>query len=245
MIPCPACALPLAPGARGVEEIVFCAGCRRDVRVVGWAALDRVVGAAAAPVPVASGEAACFSCADRAATGVCDGCGCYTCPACEARWFGESLCLQCLHARRELQAAPRFRSRAMIHDNIALALLVLPMVFIPVYGVFIAVLLSPISLFLIIRHRRSSRGLPPRGPFRLILAGTVAVLLLLATLAGIGAVGVAIVNETRSVNRAEHPGMLGDFGEEGQPVVVDPTDSSGSSAADGEGAGTQEDPSDQ
>lgn len=213
------------------------------MRVVGWPALDRVVGAAA-PVPAAPGGGACFSCTNRAATGVCDGCGCYTCPACEARWFGESLCLQCLHARRELQAAPRFRSRALIHDNIALALLMLPMVFIPFYGVFIAVLLSPISLFLIVRHHRSSRGLPPRGPFRLVLAGTVAVLLLLATLAGIGAVGVAIVKETRSVNRGEPPGMFGEFGEDGPPVVADPADSSESGSPGSEGSGIQVNSSD-
>lgn len=194
MVPCPLCSLPLTLSARGAEETVYCPGCRREVTGVVWPALDHGPMRAALPQAVVDGGASCFSCPDRAATGVCDGCGCYTCPACEADWFGESLCLTCLHARREVMNAPRFRHRALVHDNIALMLLVLPILVIPFYGFFFSVLASPVALFLVIRHRNAPRGLPPRGPFRLFLAGGLALLLMLLVLAGIGA-GVYSVME--------------------------------------------------
>ena len=167
--------------------------------MVAWPALDRGLARSVTLPSVSAGEAACFACADNAATGICEGCGSYTCPGCEAQWFGESLCLTCLHARREVAAAPRFRHRALQHDNIALMLLVLPMVFIPVYGIFFAILASPVALFLVIRHWKSPRGLPPRGPLRLILAGALAGVLLLLSLGGVAALVVSIVELNRRV----------------------------------------------
>lgn len=200
MVPCPVCSLPLILPGRGVEETVYCPECRREVTVVAWPALDRVVVGPRVPQPVVDGEAACFSCSQRAATGVCDGCGCFTCPACEAQWFGESLCFSCLHARRELLAAPRFRHRTLLHDNIALMMLVLPILTIPFYGVLISVLASPVALVWAIRHRRSPRGLPPRGPWRLLLAVGLALVLMGSVLFGIGALvySVAELGDQRS-----------------------------------------------
>lgn len=202
MVPCPVCSLPLILPGRGVEETVFCPECRRDVTVVAWPALDRVASGPRVPQAVVDGEAACFSCPQRAATGVCEGCGCFTCPACEAQWFGESLCLGCLHARRELLAAPRFRHRTLLHDNIALMMLVLPIITIPFYGVLISVLASPVALVWAIRHRRSPRGLPPRGPWRLLLAAGLALLLMGSVLFGVGALVYSVAELGNSARRS-------------------------------------------
>lgn len=201
MIPCPICSLPIVLTTRGAEEAVFCAGCRRLVKAVGWPALDRDAGAGARPQAVMEGEASCFSCTNRAATSVCDACGCFTCPACEAKWLGESLCLACLHARRELQAAPRFQARALIYDNMALGLLLLPILIIPFYGVFFSVLASPVALYLVIRHWHTPRGLPPRGPFRSILAGSLALVLLTSVVGGIGYVAYTAIQAGRVIDR--------------------------------------------
>jgi hypothetical protein len=204
MVCCPSCAQTLTLASRGVEETVVCPACRAEVTAVVWPAADRVPGQrASSTTVVGAGEAACFSCPERAATGVCAGCGCFTCPACEADWFGESLCLTCLHARRELEAAPRFVHRTLVYDNIALMLLVLPVLCVPFYGILFAFLASPVVLFLVVRHRHASRGLPPRGPFRLILAGGLAVLLMLGVVAGMGAVAYSIFELTRAASTAE------------------------------------------
>jgi hypothetical protein len=201
MLCCPSCSQTLTLASRGVEETVACPACRAEVTAVVWPAADRDPGRrAASTAAVGAGEAACFSCPERAATGVCAGCGCFTCPACEAEWFGESLCLTCLHARRELEGAPRFVHRILVYDNIALMLLVLPVLCVPFYGILFAFLASPVVLFLVLRHRHASRGLPPRGPFRLILAGGLAVLLMLGVVTGIGAVAYSIVELTRAAD---------------------------------------------
>jgi|GEM_PF-274859 len=238
------CALPLFLSARGAEETVFCSGCRRDVAVVAWPALERSPARVPLPQAVLAGEAACFSCADKAATGVCEGCGCFTCPACEAEWFGEKLCLTCLHARREVNADPRFSHRLLLHDNIALLLLLLPLLVIPVYGVFFSFLASPFALFLVIRHRRAPRGLPPRGPWRLLLAGTLAVLLMLGVAGGIGTAIYALAR-LDDVGPIPEPGMIEEFeggfddvpdesGEGGGPEVPDASDLPSSSPEAGE-----------
>jgi hypothetical protein len=99
--------------------------------------------------------------------------------------------------------APKFRSRTRLHDNVALMMLVLPIIGIPFYGFFFAVLASPVALFLVIRHRKASRGLPPRGPFRLILAGALALFLMVSVLAGFGFLGYAIFKTTRAVNEVD------------------------------------------
>lgn len=192
MVPCPHCLAPLPAAARGAVEAVHCSGCRREIALCAWPALDRPLEQAKIARPAEAGEAVCFSCQSKAATGVCSSCGSYLCPACEADWFGRSLCLNCVHALREVKGDTAFRHRATIHDNIALMMLVLPLVIIPFYGFFFALLLSPVSLFMVFRYRKASRGLPPRGPFRLIAAGTLASLLMLGFLGGVTAIIVAI-----------------------------------------------------
>jgi hypothetical protein len=166
---------------------VYCPGCRRSSQVVLWPAADREPDRGVRAMVAAAGEAVCFACADKAATGVCAGCGCFTCPACEVSWIGESLCLSCLHDRRERKESPEFRARARLHDNVALGLLVLPILLVPFYGLVFSALASPVALFLVIRHWNAPRGLPPRGRARLVMAGVLAVVLLAATLGGVGA----------------------------------------------------------
>jgi len=182
--------------------------------MVAWPALDRTVAAAARSRAVEVGEAACFSCVDKAATGVCEGCGCFTCPACEAGWFGSTLCLRCLHSRREVRGDPGFRHRLVLYDNIALMLLVLPIIWLPFGGVLLAVLLSPVALFLVVRHRRAPRGLPPRGPLRLILAGAMAVLLMLGAATGIGALVYAVAGWSGPGSGAASEGVEEVYGDD-------------------------------
>jgi hypothetical protein len=66
-------------------------------------------------------------------------------------------------------------------------LLLGPILLVPFYA--FAILLSPVALFMVIRYRKASRGIVPRGPFRLIAAGTLATLLICA---GLGMVGLVV-----------------------------------------------------
>jgi hypothetical protein len=202
-VACPQCATSLPAASRGIVELVRCPGCRREVSLCALPVLDRPVARAPLAAAAGSGESTCYFCPDKRAVSVCHSCGSFTCVSCEVEWFGEHLCLACVHALREVKNDIRFRSRSTLHDNIALMLLVLPILLIPFYGFFFALLLSPVSLFMVIRYRKASRGIVPRGPFRLIAAGSLAILLVLSGVAMIGAMTWAIANATSELGDVE------------------------------------------
>ncbi len=186
MLTCPKCYGPLVaePGTRPVD--VGCRSCARTVTLQVFPALYRPDHAAPAASRVAiEGEAACFYCPGKAATIACEGCGSYLCNDCSADWFGKKLCLSCIHSNREVRGATEFKPRTQLYDNIALGMLFLPLV-IPLYGLFIVPMAAPFALYFVIRHRKASRGLVPRGTFRLWLAGILSTLILLSLCGVIG-----------------------------------------------------------
>lgn len=183
---CPKCDHPLPVAPAGGPQSADCTHCGREVTRRDFPALQRALPQAAAAAAAQPGDAVCFNCPDRLAVAVCESCGAYLCATCRTDWFGRRLCLTCIHAHRELKQSPDFRSRLTLYDNLALMVMLVPLIFIPFYGIFFAMVTAPVSLFLVVRHRRSPRGLVPRGRFRLIAAGVLAVLLLALGLAMAG-----------------------------------------------------------
>jgi hypothetical protein len=179
--------------------------------VRSFPAAGRVSESDGAVEPAIEGGAACFNCPERKAVSVCEDCGSYLCGGCQADWFGRLLCLNCIHARREVRRDPDFRPHATIHDNVALMIMLIPLVAIPFYGIFLAMITAPVSLFLVVRHRKSPRGIVPRGPARLIAAGVLSILLMTAGagLVGLAAWGIGELNEqstsTESFEAADEP----------------------------------------
>jgi len=181
---CPKCGQPLPTQSSWAEEIVACGTCQRDVEVLSFP--DRAASVAVKSRDALAGEPTCFFCPHKAAHSSCESCGRYVCGDCTADWFGQQLCLACVHAQREVKGDLTFRSRVTLYDNIALMLMLLPLFVVPFYGVFFSAMASPFSLYLAIRHRKASRGIVPRGPGRTISAIVLAALFLLG---GCGLVG--------------------------------------------------------
>jgi hypothetical protein len=200
---CPKCECPLDHAAVAGGSVVSCRLCQREVTVRVFPAAGRGIESLGAAEPVIEGGASCFNCPDRAAVSVCEDCGSYLCAGCQADWFGRLLCLNCIHARREVRQDPDFRPHATIHDNVALMIMLIPLVVIPFYGIFLAMLIAPVSLFLVIRHRKSPRGIVPRGPARLIMAGVLSVLLMAgaAALIGLAVYGISQINRQATAIR--------------------------------------------
>lgn len=184
-ITCPKCGGP--NGGRDGEP-GECATCRSPMEVrlfrSMWAPPEEGGGEEARAV-FEGGGATCFFCEGQVATATCGGCGRFICERCKVDWAGELTCLTCIHAKRELKDDDRFKSRRTIYDNLALSLLLLPLL-LPVYGIFISVMMAPVSLFLVIRHWNSSRGIVPRGRARQIWAVVLSSLVLLGVVLGIG-----------------------------------------------------------
>jgi hypothetical protein len=166
--------------------VEYCRWCRREVWLHCFPAAESLPVSRSGSELALDGEATCFHCQERRAVSVCEGCGCYLCEACQADWFGRKLCLACIHANREVRGALEFRPQATIYDNVALMIMLIPLLIVPFYGAFFAMMTAPVSLFLLVRHRKSLRGMVPRGPFRTVAAASLAILLLAGGVALIG-----------------------------------------------------------
>ncbi|MEZ5325153.1 MAG: hypothetical protein R3F19_08820 [Verrucomicrobiales bacterium] len=178
MISCAKCEIPLPFDAQGAPE--YCPNCRRSC--VGHqfpAALTSTgeISKPADPVDV-MGEASCFYHDTKRAIVACDGCGRYLCSHCKADWLGRTLCLGCIHTQREVKGAGEFQSRVTLYDNVALSLLILPFLTL-VYGIFLVMFTAPVALYLVLRHRKASRGIVPRGLWRMRIAGGLSILVIL------------------------------------------------------------------
>jgi hypothetical protein len=197
---CPKCEQPIGTGASTGGAIEYCRGCRREVILYPFEAREEKPAVRDRGEWAVEGEATCFYCSARKAVSVCEGCGSYLCDVCQTDWFGRKLCLACIHANREVRGALEFRSRATIYDNVALMIMLIPLFIIPFYGIFFAMMTAPVSLFLLIRHRRSLRGMIPRGPFRAVATASLAILLLAggAFLIGLAVWGATEFNALKS-----------------------------------------------
>lgn len=188
-VTCPKCGDPhltgLEPaGARSVP----CPSCRTAVEVVAFgreAGAGRAGGGAA--MHAVDGDAGCFFCEGFKATDVCSSCGRFICGRCRVDWAGRTVCMTCVHAQREVRGDDGFQSRRTIYDNLALSVLVWPLVLVPFYGLFFTAMAAPVTMFWVVRHWNSPRGIIPRGRFRLVAAGVISVVFIAGVLVGLGA----------------------------------------------------------
>jgi hypothetical protein len=108
------------------------------------------------------GDAVCRFYPDMKADTICDECGCFLSEKAAAAWGGSTFCLPCLHLLREEKGKDDFLAKRALYDNTALGLVL----FLSPLSLFTA----PVALYYLIRYRKSSRGIVPRGKFRWILA---------------------------------------------------------------------------
>lgn len=176
---CPRChgSLPLPEDPPAPELSGFCRSCQREVTHHIFPAALRPAAASPAATLAVDGGSVCFHCPTRNAVASCENCGCYLCAGCQTSWFGKTLCLNCIHAHREIRGSAEFKSRAVLWDNISLVALTAPLFLIPLYGLCLSLIIAPGAIYVVIRHRRE-RGLVPRGPWRMISVLVLSVLLL-------------------------------------------------------------------
>ena len=133
----------------------------------------RPAAAARAVESVASDEdASCFYHPRKKAVVPCGRCGRFLCALCDLELDGRHLCPGCVEAGRNADARTALReglpvAPRTLHDNVALALAVLPLLLWPT-----TLLTAPVALFVTVRHwNEPARSPVPRWRWRLILAG--------------------------------------------------------------------------
>ncbi len=175
---CDRCRLVLPDALLDTPEPVACPGCHAPLLTRVFPAFRRPPPAARTSESVASDEdAACFYHARKKAVVPCSRCGRFLCALCDLELDGRHLCPGCVEAGRAagdraalLHGVP-LRPR-VLHDKMALLVAAVPLF--PLFW-FFTLLTAPVALFLSIRYWREPAQSPvPRGRWRLVLAGVLA-----------------------------------------------------------------------
>lgn len=175
---CDRCRLALPDTVFNTPEPVACPGCHAPLLVRVFPAFRRPLPAPRTAESIASGEdAACFYHARKKAVVPCRQCGRFLCALCDLEIDGRHLCPGCVEAGRAANDQTALRHGVplrprVLHDKIALLVAGLPLF--PLLW-FFTLLTAPVALFLSIRHwGEPARSPIPRGRWRLVLAGLLA-----------------------------------------------------------------------
>jgi hypothetical protein len=171
-VTCPRCRAALPAGTPNLAVFARCPGCGNLLQVEVFPALFRPITAGSVGETVMiEGEASCFYHPLKKAVVPCDACGRFLCALCDCDLSGQHLCPSCLDTGQQKDRLPHLQTQRSLHDNITLALAVLPLLIF-----YFTIFTAPIVLFLVIRHWNTPGSLVPRTKVRFVIAAILAVL---------------------------------------------------------------------
>lgn len=169
---CPKCFHVLSEGFLNLPDLQPCPACKTLVRIEIFPALFRPVqSGSTGEVILAETEASCFFHSQKRAVVPCAACGRFLCALCDCELNGQHYCPSCLETGKTKGKIKGLEARCTRYDNIALALALYPFLIF-----YFTLICAPISLFFVIRHWNSPRGLTNPSRARLIVAGVLALL---------------------------------------------------------------------
>ena len=127
------------------------------------------------------GNSTCYYHANRKAMLPCEACGRFLCSLCDCELNGRHLCPLCLESGRKKGKIKNLEHSRQKWDNIALALTVIPVASLVLWG--FSLITAPISIFIAIRYWNAPRSIFHRTRFRLILAIVLDVLVMIGWIA--------------------------------------------------------------
>lgn len=143
-----------------------CPSCHVPLIAEAFPALFR--GAARGEQPQAvlqDGEAGCFYHADKRAVRACEDCGRFICALCDIEVVDRHVCPVCVQTANRKGKHERLQRSRLLHDEIALAVALLPLLIWPV-----TLLTAPAAMYLALRHWKTPLSVLPRTRIRLVLA---------------------------------------------------------------------------
>ncbi len=115
-------------------------------------------------------EAGCFYHPAKRAVQACDGCGRFLCGLCDLELEGKHLCPGCLEGGRTTGKIAKLQNRRVLHDNMALAVAVLPLLMWP-----FTIISAPAALYMVVRHWKTPGSIIPRTKVRFVIAAIFAI----------------------------------------------------------------------
>lgn len=114
-------------------------------------------------------EAGCFFHPAKKAVVACEMCGRFLCSLCDIELAAGHLCSSCIASGRKKGKLKNLSNRRILHDEVALAVAIIPMLFI-----WPTLITAPIAIILVIRHWKEPLSVLPRTKSRFVLALAIA-----------------------------------------------------------------------
>lgn len=166
VISCPRCGFALSNDVITSVTPLPCTRCGIEIRVEPFPALFRD------PAPGTVGEqrqtdqeASCFYHPDKMGVVPCSVCGRFLCSLCDIQLDGRRFCPSCVEEERNQGRLTQLVTQRTLHDQIALSLAVIPLLFF-----WITIVTAPMAIYLSIRNWSSPSSLLPRTRVRFLLA---------------------------------------------------------------------------
>ena len=172
LVHCSKCRNPLPPALLNATELNGCPHCGAQTQV--WAFPALVEPAATPPMDdkvKSDDDAACFYHPNKRAAVPCSWCGRFLCTLCDVEFNREHVCPACLESGKRKHSVPRLETQRMLYDNLALALVIWPLLI-----VYFTVVSAPAALFVIFFFYKHPSSLLPRTKVRFYVAGLIALL---------------------------------------------------------------------
>jgi hypothetical protein len=168
-VKCSACQTALPAANLDLPGFSPCPGCGAALRAPVFPALFRnAAEVVTGGEPVLAGESACFYHPEKRAVVPCAGCGRFLCALCEVELSGGHYCPNCIETGRSKGRMEQLVARRRLYDNLALALVLVPLIVLPVF--WMTVVTAPMALYYAIRHWNAPSSLLPRTRVRLWIA---------------------------------------------------------------------------
>lgn len=179
LIQCPKCRAWLVEGIFNQPDFMPCPACGVPLLGEAFPALFRkvAVGQSAETVMV-EGESSCFYHPEKKAVLPCDSCGRFLCALCDCPFHGQHFCPACLEAGKTKGKIKSLENQRTRYDNIALALAILPLLFLITY--WFTLIAAPMALFVAIRYWNAPRSMAHWTRFRFTIAIVIALLEIMA-----------------------------------------------------------------
>jgi hypothetical protein len=110
-------------------------------------------------------EACCFFHPRKKASVPCASCGRFLCALCDVELSGRHLCPSCIEAGKKKGKMKIMENHRVLHDNIALSLSILPVLFF-----WLTIFTAPVAVYFVIRHWKSPSSILPRTKARFAIA---------------------------------------------------------------------------
>jgi hypothetical protein len=171
LVKCSKCQALLFPGLFNLGELTPCPSCQSLLDIEVFPAI-LLAPAAAAPEPVlVEGESSCFYHAGKKAAIVCEGCGRFLCGLCDLELNGRHVCPVCLESGQKKAKFKDLENSRMLWDRLAFAV-----AWVPLLLIWPSIIGAPVTLYLVLRHRKTPCSITGKSNLYFVLAGVLAVL---------------------------------------------------------------------